>query len=203
MRVGRSPLDEQAISLIEKHHPDVRFDWNQILKGDDEAPPRSEPQPRRDREVGRPPREARQHQPRPVTEAPAAEPFPPEPLSPAHAELGSEGLARLRARYAEVMASISGRVTDPERREQLKAAAERLNPDSWVTADEVRLGLEQYEAILESLRDALGRRRRRRRGRSGAAPAGADPDRTSESHDETAPHEPGDRHAPGEQDPSG
>ncbi|MGH9309927.1 MAG: hypothetical protein ACRD1U_11165, partial [Vicinamibacterales bacterium] len=183
--MGRAALDEQAISLIEKHHPDIRFDWNQILKGDDEAPRRLEQQPGRDREAGRPPREPRQHphQPRPVTEAPAVEPAPAEPLSPAHAELGSEGLARLRARYAEVMASISGRVTDPERREQLKAAAERLNPDSWVTSDEVRLGLEQYEAILESLRDVLGRRRRRRRGHSGAASASAGSDRTSHGHD--------------------
>ena len=52
--------------------------------------------------------------------------------------------------------------------DQLKAEAERLNPDTWVTDDEVRAGLEGYETIFESLRSVVGRRRRRRRGRGPA-----------------------------------
>jgi hypothetical protein len=106
----------------------------------------------------------------PSAPAPALEPAvdadvdvtPEIPLSPAHAQLGSEGLARLRARYADVMAGISRRVPDPERQEQLKTSAERLNPDNWVTTDEVRAGLEEYESVFESLRGLIGRRRRRR-----------------------------------------
>ena len=40
VRVGRAPLDEDAIRLIEEHHPHIRFDWPQILKGEEEpAPP--------------------------------------------------------------------------------------------------------------------------------------------------------------------
>jgi hypothetical protein len=100
--------------------------------------------------------------PEPVADAPVFDAM--EPTGPAHAQLGSEGLARLRARYAEVMAAISRRVPDQARAEQLKADADRLNPDSWVTAEEVRQGIERYEAVFESLREALGRRRRRRRG---------------------------------------
>jgi hypothetical protein len=154
VRVGRAPLDEDAIRLIEEHHPDIRFDWPQILKGEEEKEP-----------VYRPP------MPAPVV----PDPVPTEPVNPAHAQLGSEGLARLRARYADVMAGISRRVPDPDRREQLKIEAERLNPDTWVTSEEVRVALEQYETVFESLRGLVPTGRRRRRRRSGVRPSGPAP----------------------------
>jgi hypothetical protein len=80
--------------------------------------------------------------------------------------LGSEGLARLRARYAEMMARITDRPLEEAAREELKSRAESLNPDAWVTDDEVQQGLEQYESVFEGLRSVVGhpRRRRRRRG---------------------------------------
>jgi hypothetical protein len=56
--------------------------------------------------------------------------------------------------------------------------AERLNPDTWVTDEEVRLGLEHYEAVLASLRDVVGRRRRRKRSRPGS-PAGPSREQTA------------------------
>lgn len=90
----------------------------------------------------------------------------PETHSPALERLGAEGLARLRARCAEVMARISERELDEATKEQLKLQAERLNPDTWLTAAEVAEGLEQYETVFESLRAVVGsghRRRRRRR----------------------------------------
>jgi len=96
----------------------------------------------------------------------------------AEARLGSEGLSRLRARYAEVLARISETITDPVRRDQLKSHAERLNPDTWVTDEEVSAGLEAYETVFESLRTVVGRRRRRRRrsGRNrGAGPTASGP----------------------------
>ena len=89
----------------------------------------------------------------------------PEREIPAHARLGAEGVARLRSRYAEVLSRISERVTDPGQREELKARAERLNPDGWVTADEVTAALEQYESVFEELRAQVGRDPRRRRRR--------------------------------------
>jgi len=85
------------------------------------------------------------------------------PLTPAHARLGAEGVLRLRARHAEILARISERVPDATRQEELKAQAERLNPDTWVTDGEVSAGLEGYEAVLESLRAVVGQGRRRRR----------------------------------------
>jgi hypothetical protein len=48
-------------------------------------------------------------------------------------------------------------------RDELKLRAERLNPDAWVTADEVTAALEQYETVFESLRSVVGRHPRRRR----------------------------------------
>ena len=100
-------------------------------------------------------------------------PVPDEPTSAAHARLGSEGLARLRARFADVSATISRQVQDEVRRQQLHDLAERLNPDSWVTAEEVQRGLDEYESVLASLREVIGRRRRRKRSRSAqVSPAG-------------------------------
>jgi hypothetical protein len=87
--------------------------------------------------------------------------------TPAGRRLGAEALGRLRARYAEVVARIDERPDNPEapgERDELKARAERLNPDAWVTDDEVASGLEQYEAVYESLRAVVGRRRRNRQG---------------------------------------
>jgi hypothetical protein len=89
-----------------------------------------------------------------------------------------EDLARLRARYAEIQARISQRVTDSQRLEKLRALAEQLNPDGWVTADDVASGLAEFEAVHSALRSMLGRRRRRsRRGgvrhRRGGGPAPA------------------------------
>jgi hypothetical protein len=86
-----------------------------------------------------------------------------EAPSAAGARLGSEGLLRLRARYAEVLARISERITEPSRQEQLRTEAERLNPDTWVTDAEVTAGLEQYEQVFETLRGVVGRQRKRRR----------------------------------------
>lgn len=92
-------------------------------------------------------------------------------MTAAHARLGAEGLLRLRGRYAEMLARISERVPEPERQEELKSLAERLNPDAWVTDVDVSAGLESYEATFDSLRSALGPRRRQDKGSGeGAVP---------------------------------
>ena len=243
VRVGRSPIDEDAIRLLEQHNPDVEFDWTRILKDPPPAePPRREARPPRD---GRDRRRDDRPRPRPSEPVPAASapsipvpefvespdeidvedagipgvfessvreeappplsyveeaaaqlesiepeaageaeepggdpgdedvrPFAAPPLSAdegsaSYQRLGAEGLGRLRARYAEVMARITEQSVDDEAKEQLKARAERLNPDGWVTADEVAAALEQYEVVFEELRALVGRdpRRHRRRRR--------------------------------------
>lgn len=101
-----------------------------------------------------------------MSEAPAVEGHAGEPSAAARA-LGAEGLLRLRARYAEVCARISSQVADPARIESLRGMAERLNPDAWVTDEDVRAGLEQFEQVLDGIRREVGpiRRRTRRGGR--------------------------------------
>jgi hypothetical protein len=115
------------------------------------------------------------------------------PVTPAHARIGSEGVSRLRARCAEVLARISERTQDSARQEELKALAERLNPDTWVTDGEVTSGLENYEAVFEGLRNVIGgqtRRRRRKHRRGGEQgqprPAG---DAPSGGEGESGPNE--------------
>jgi hypothetical protein len=119
-----------------------------------------------------------------------------DPPTPAHARLGAEGVLRLRARYAEVLARISEKVADSVRREELKLQAERLNPDAWVTADEVTQGLEQYETVFASLREVVGRKRRRRRRRGGPQPqsggGAGTPDGQSAPHTAESPEDAGD-----------
>lgn len=158
--------------MIEASNPDLQFDWTRILKGQVDPDTGSAPELRnargdRDRKAVRPEpeRRARPAEPEPVPDTPAATteklPLPPEePTTPAHARLGSEGLARLRARYAETLARITERIPDAEQQSQLKALAERLNPDAWVTETDVHAGIESYEATFESLRGAIGSRRR-------------------------------------------
>jgi len=183
VRVGRAALDQDAIRLIEEHHPHIHFDWPQILNGEEEvAPPeapRREPEPRAAASATAP-------------DAALVDAGPPEtPVNPAHARLGSEGLARLRARYADVVATIGRRVQDEVRRQPLIEQAERLNPDTWVTDEEVSRGLEDYEAVLAALRDVVGRRRRRKRGRPGHQAAGPQPSTAGPPpDDEEGPTEP-------------
>jgi hypothetical protein len=121
----------------------------------------------------------------------ADEPAVPAAVGPATERLGSEGLSRLRARHAEVLARITEKITNPVQSEQLKASAERLNPDTWVTDAEVVAGLEAYETVFDSLRGVIGRRRKRRRRRSGGGgqpqpgmPSGDTPDASGPADDE-------------------
>jgi hypothetical protein len=232
VRVGRAPIDEEAIRLLEQHNPDVEFDWMRILKEpakevregfesrqgrdaegrqgrerrDRREAPRAQPPTERARAGEDPARDRGEMAVEPTADAadlhvhePAAnasstradsdamdsangesefadsaeaidstESADSDRASASYQRLGAEGLGRLRARYAEVMARIAEQPVDEEARERLKSRAERLNPDGWVTADEVSAALEQYETVFEELRALVlvGRdphRRRRRR----------------------------------------
>jgi hypothetical protein len=116
-----------------------------------------------------------------VVEAPPVVEIPPEYVAPAlddtptpaHGRLGIDGVQRLRSRYADILRRIPDRIQDPMRREELRQQVERLNPDSWTSDDAVAQGLEQYEAVLASLKELVGlKRRRRRRGKGRSEPEG-------------------------------
>ncbi len=101
-----------------------------------------------------------------LTHPEAEEKIEPLPM-PAEESLGTEQLTRLRARFAELQTRITERGGDLERIEALRAQAESLNPDTWVTQEEVRQGIETFEPKIRDLRAALGLRRRRRSRRGG------------------------------------
>ncbi len=214
IRVGRAPIDEDAIRAIEQNNPGLAFDWNKILEAQSTVsePRRVERSPRRQ---GRPPvAEPRRRAapgdagqasstpvPIPIDEigedpdiasevrasdvdesgdVPAdigaldesgedgqPETIRPQSGGPVEGLVGAEGLARLRTRYAELMARINERPREAEEAERLKAQASELDPDSWVTDGDARAALETYESRLEILRQTLGPRRRRSR-RGGA-----------------------------------
>lgn len=216
VRVGRAPLDAEAIRAIEDSHPDLQFDWTSMLQQRvvsetaSSAPGPKRPF-KRDREAARPVQRPVDGAPPPQREMDvreidktidaSAEPEPealdgnvpvvpgemridleePEttrtPVIERHPALeelvGSEGVVRLRARFAELQARIAeqppGGVDDT-----LRAEADALDPDGWVTLEEARAGLETFEAGFEAVRRKLPPRPReqgrgRRRGRGGRA----------------------------------
>jgi hypothetical protein len=81
--------------------------------------------------------------------------------------LGSEGLSRVRARYAEVLTRVHGATLDFETQARLIESAERLNPDAWVTSAQVQEGIREFERVLAEISAIVGvpRRRTRRGGR--------------------------------------
>jgi hypothetical protein len=103
---------------------------------------------------------------------------------PVDQNLGREQLTRLRARHAELLARITERGGDTDRVEALRVQAESLNPDTWVTDEEVRQGLDSFEPKIRDLRAALGLRRRRRSRRGGRSRRGALPESGGAPDDE-------------------
>ena len=176
--VGRLPLDEDAIRAVEEANPDLTFDWTKMLKvkppplrGDERdgrgergrrksaaaARGESTRARRSDRSSTKSPPPEEEEAVEPVTEVEASE------RHPVVALVGDEGLARLRARYAEIQARITEKATDPAAREELRAKAETLNPDTWTTPERAADGLERFEAEAEELKKVLGPRPRRSR----------------------------------------
>lgn len=242
VRVGRAPLDEDAIKAIEKSNPDVAFDWEKILEAQPVAQPIPDPRrlERRARRRERPnvppaqpplaepgsavldspgsdtadvsgPSGTRsdefqapdEHAPSNIVEAgtgdlagvdadvdTGADAWP-NPVGTTDSNsgaaglvqslVGAEGQARLRSRFAEIQARISECTLDAAAIEELRGRADLLNPDTWVTLDEARAGLDEYERRLEEVRRTLGpprgrsRRGGRRRNRwgGGTAPGGS------------------------------
>lgn len=183
-RIGRPAFDEEAIRLIEDHHPDIVFDWPRIMELREEPAERRGPQQRPQRRR-RPQEEAPQaateaEEPGPLTrmeadavpEAAVPDIVPeaavpsdeadeePEPVRQIAAEemFSVEDLERLRGRHAVILRRIDEQVRDAAAAEQLRNRAAALDPDTWVTADEVRQALEHYEQIYRDLREALSRR---------------------------------------------
>ena len=202
VKIGRLPLDEEAIRDIEQNNPNLSFDWTKMLSVRSKPAKGGQPEGRSTRhkrtadirkaDVPRLSRAVANSES--GAETPAASPQEPEALvgpadddalldhvhedgddqdgegeqgwqHPVVALLGDEGLVRLRARYAELLARISEKLTDPVARSAMRARVEALNPDGWGPGEEAVVGIEQFEVEAEAVRKLLGRRRRRPRRR--------------------------------------
>ena len=182
---GRSPLDEEAIRTIEEQHPDIEFDWPAILAlaevmtPEEEAPARPpQRQSRRPRGRDQKPQEPRRVEangegaPAPVDAKPtetAEEPTDeetvvdvpspieiPPPSNRLVEELaGREIGTRLRARYADVIARIQDLDVDGSVKDEWFKRAEVLDPETWMTPEQVLEGVRNADAQYETLRTAL------------------------------------------------
>ena len=207
VNVGRLPLDEDAIRAIEDSNADLTFDWAKMLR----VKPRPAPAGTDD-DGGRRPRarsgarrERRPAGPQAVSAGDSVAASGSEEAAeadvgssaeqgnrvaaadvhPVAALVGDDGLARLRAQYAELRARLTESRAEPRLREQVAVRVEALNPDGWRPGEEAVLGIERFEVEAAAIKADLGRRRRRssrgRRGTEETPPAG----RTDENGDTT------------------
>ena len=181
---GRSPLDEEAIRTIEEQHPDIEFDWPAILALAEAMTPEEEAPARPPQRQGRRPRgrEQKPQEPRraeadggavqasadaapsePVEEssdAGSAADLPPIEIPPPSNRLveelaGREIGTRLRARYADVIARIQDLDVDGSVKDEWFKRAEALDPETWMTPEQVLEGVRNADAQYETLRTAL------------------------------------------------
>lgn len=110
------------------------------------------------------------------------------PGHPVAALVGDDGLARLRAQYAEVRARLTESRVEPRLREKVSVRVEALNPDAWRPGEETVLGIERFESEAAAIKADLGRRRRRaprgRRSTGETPPAGQDGERDDATADQ-------------------
>jgi hypothetical protein len=184
VRGGRPALDEDAIRTIEEQHPHIDFDWPHILEvgaitqpEEEERPIRPKRRPDRDQvsgvrdqagagdQVSDVAARADVSEPQAPTEPTASEEEPvdeeiaPPPPRRGHDLLeelvGREIATRLHARYAEIIARVHRVPADHPQRTAFEVRAEALNPDNWVTPDEVLKGVAHADAVFDSLRREL------------------------------------------------
>ena len=72
---------------------------------------------------------------------------------------GREIGARLRARYAEIVARIDSLDLDGAAREAWLARAEAIDPDAWESPEAVLQGVSNADALFEKLKTELGHSR--------------------------------------------
>ena len=188
VNVGRLPLDEDAIRAIEDSNADLTFDWAKMLRVKPPPAPAGADDDggRRARSGAR--RERRPAGPQAVSAGDSVAASGSEEAAgadvgssaeqgnrvaaadvhPVAALVGDDGLARLRAQYAELRARLTESRAEPRLREQVAVRVEALNPDGWRPGEEAVLGIERFEAEAAAIKADLGRRRPRPpRGRRG------------------------------------
>jgi hypothetical protein len=69
--------------------------------------------------------------------------------------VGRDIATRLRARYAEIKARIHQLPADDATRAVWQTRAEPLNPDSWLTPEEILRGVNHADELFDALRRQL------------------------------------------------
>jgi hypothetical protein len=69
--------------------------------------------------------------------------------------VGREIATRLRARHAEILTRIHQKDAEPAARDQWLRQAEALDPDLWVTPEQILKGVSSADALFEKLRNSL------------------------------------------------
>ncbi len=178
VRVGRAPLDEEAIRTIEEQYPDIEFDWPQLFEEASNMPPEAERRPERPRRKAPrprdvPPEEAAPTEPLPLDgEASESEPVvvleqvllegdaiaAERPLAVGNPLLdrlvGREIATRLRARYDE----MSGRIASLDQssaRAAWQARADALNPDRWSSPEAILERIQHADRLFDELKREL------------------------------------------------
>ncbi len=184
VRVGRAALDEDAIRTIDEQHPDIEFDWTELLEEAQTALPEVEHRPER-RKAPRPRPPAAQAQ-RPAPAAIEVEndqeleaPIDEQPVvdrvdhetsdaielaasasvgvsrNPLLEQLvGREIASRLRTRYQELSARVAHSDRDEATKAGWQARVDSLDPDRWDTPEAVLKGIDQADRALDELRKA-------------------------------------------------
>lgn len=172
VRVGRPALDEDAIRTIEEQHPEIEFDWPHILEVgaitqpeiEEHPPVRPKRRPVREVPHAVPVEPSRADAPEPgedvtdeepIEEAAAAEAPPVRAHDLLEELVGREIATRLHARYSEIIGRIHRLPADHAERTAWEARADALNPDNWVTPDEVLSGVERADELFDRLRREL------------------------------------------------
>ena len=169
VRVGRPPLDEDAIRAIEDRYPELEFDWPSLIEQSTSLPPEIERRPERPRRKLRPaaaePSSESAADAALDVEGPLDEPEPGAPPEREHVPppvtrstmldelVGREIAGRLRAQYAELRARIA--VAGAAHRAELEERAAALDPDSWRTPEEILHGVEHAETRVDELRKEI------------------------------------------------
>jgi hypothetical protein len=163
VRVGREALEPDILRQIEREYPDIDFDWKVVVDNQqvvEAAPEQRRPRKRRREEDG----EDVPAEKAPPVEATSAAPPRPAIPSALQGRTADEQMAFLAEWYVVARERVQQRAaSDPARLETLLALVERINPSSWVDADQIAAGLQQAGEALERLSRVLSKRRRRAR----------------------------------------
>jgi hypothetical protein len=185
VRVGRAPLDEEAIRIIEERHPDIEFDWPQLFEEASNIPPDVERRPERPRRKPLRPREAAPVDPAAVAPVPEVdEPadqetaigleraspgegpkdLPPEPDAPRPwraqvntllDQLVGREIATRLRARYDEVASRIDALDAGDARTAWQARADALDPDRWSSPEAILAGIQNADRLFDELKREL------------------------------------------------